>query len=33
MNSLYLTEGMHYIEAQRAAREYDLTHPDELAAA
>ncbi len=24
---------MHYIEAQRAAREYDLAHPDELTAA
>jgi len=33
MNSLYLTEGMHYIKGQRAAREYDLAHPDELAVA
>ena len=28
-----LEQRMHYIEAQRAAREYDLTHPDEHAAA
>lgn len=25
-----LEQRMHYIEAQRAAREYDLAHPDEL---
>ena len=25
-----LEQCMHYIEAQRAAREYDLAHPDEL---
>ena len=28
-----LEQRMHYIEAQRAAREYDLAHPDEHAAA
>ena len=28
-----LEQRMHYIEAQRAAREYDLAHPDEHIAA
>ena len=28
-----LEQRMHYIEGQRAAREYDLAHPDEHAAA
>lgn len=28
-----LDQCMHHIEAQRAAREYDLAHSDELAAA
>ena len=28
-----LEQRMHYIENQRAAREYDLAHPDEHAAA
>ena len=28
-----LEQRMHYIEGQRAAREYNLAHPDELAAA